>query len=405
MWVPLVEKAYAKLHGCYEVLKGGSVPYALADLTVGESENVDFAGLVREGSMWDRLSMFMAEKWLVGASVVVNGSTEALSPEGLLNKHAYGVLKVVELDGEKLIQLRNPWGKTEWNGKWSDNDPVWSSPELTARLNYKPDNDGLFWMGLQDFVTHFNRLYVCRLYLDAFGDKWHRTAVVGEWKGPSAGGCINYITWTDNPQYTFRPTEKTHFFASLGQNDGKLTKLPTSSIGLFVLRTDDVNARKTKAAPEEVVASCSFSDTREVTVCVELEAGQSYVIVPSTLKPGSEGTFVLSIYTNKPCPINFISSTGIVQAIEEQDIDFTIPGSGLSGLRQSDSNLTLRVSAHEISPYADQSATSRGHSEHSSQPRKSIGVRHKRRKTSKLDAPTFIVLVTSLLRSWWYSSE
>jgi hypothetical protein len=82
----------------------------------------------------------------------------------------------------------------------------------------------------------------------------------------------------------------------------------------------DVNARKTKAAPEEVVASCSFSDTREgldyspfpsaqmkhqhstclivfliadwgptVTVCVELEAGQSYVIVPSTLKPGSEG--------------------------------------------------------------------------------------------------------------------
>jgi hypothetical protein len=101
------------------------------------------------------------------------------------------VLKVVELDGEKLIQLRNPWGKTEWNGKWSDNDPVWSSsPELTvtaslslspscshfhlptspltsrrvpqARLNYKPDNDGLFWMGLQDFVTHFNRLYVCR---------------------------------------------------------------------------------------------------------------------------------------------------------------------------------------------------------------------------------------------------
>jgi hypothetical protein len=40
MWVPLVEKAYAKLHGCYEALKGGSVSYALSDLTVGESENV-----------------------------------------------------------------------------------------------------------------------------------------------------------------------------------------------------------------------------------------------------------------------------------------------------------------------------------------------------------------------------
>ncbi len=37
--------------------------------------------------------------------------------------------------------------------------------------------------------------------------------------------------------------------------------------------------------------------------------------------------------------------------------------------------------------------------------RKSIGVRYKRRKSSKLDAPTFIVLVASLLRSWLYSSE
>jgi hypothetical protein len=37
---------------------------------------------------------------------------------------------------------------------------------------------------LQLLLTH----NAPRLYLDAFGDKWHRTAVVGEWKGPSAGG-------------------------------------------------------------------------------------------------------------------------------------------------------------------------------------------------------------------------
>lgn len=40
--------------------------------------------------------------------------------------------------------------------------PLTSRRVPQARLNYKPDNDGLFWMGLQDFVTHFNRLYVCR---------------------------------------------------------------------------------------------------------------------------------------------------------------------------------------------------------------------------------------------------
>ena len=37
-WVPLMEKAYAKLHSCYEILNGGSMAEALVDLTAGVSE-------------------------------------------------------------------------------------------------------------------------------------------------------------------------------------------------------------------------------------------------------------------------------------------------------------------------------------------------------------------------------
>lgn len=33
MWVPLIEKAYAKLHRCYEALNSGSIASALTDLT------------------------------------------------------------------------------------------------------------------------------------------------------------------------------------------------------------------------------------------------------------------------------------------------------------------------------------------------------------------------------------
>lgn len=40
MWVPILEKAYAKLHGCYEALDGGSVNYAFVDLAAGVSDNV-----------------------------------------------------------------------------------------------------------------------------------------------------------------------------------------------------------------------------------------------------------------------------------------------------------------------------------------------------------------------------
>ena len=54
-------------------------------------------------------------------------------PCGVLAGHAYSVIDVIEIevvlqdpDGksiekmERLVRCRNPWGKKEWNGAWSD---------------------------------------------------------------------------------------------------------------------------------------------------------------------------------------------------------------------------------------------------------------------------------------------
>ena len=84
--------------------------------------------------------------------------------------HAYSILKVVEASDSngdvQLVQLRNPWGKQEWKGAFSDSDKKSWTRRLRNALNYDPDNadsdDGSFWMSFNDFTTNFENIYICR---------------------------------------------------------------------------------------------------------------------------------------------------------------------------------------------------------------------------------------------------
>lgn len=110
--------------------------------------------------------------------------------------HAYGILQAKEAEGKKFIHIRNPWGKGEWEGRWSDKSPLWTdslkvliTPEflnfLQKELNWMDANDGCFWMCIEDFVKYFNTFYKCNI----IDDKIKRIHLEGEWKGKSAGGC------------------------------------------------------------------------------------------------------------------------------------------------------------------------------------------------------------------------
>ena len=78
----------------------------------------------------------------------------------LVMDHAYAIVQLVELEGMRLVNIRNLWKKVNWNGAWSENSSLWT-PELKVQLGYKPD-DGTFWMSYRDFVTYFDRIILCR---------------------------------------------------------------------------------------------------------------------------------------------------------------------------------------------------------------------------------------------------
>ena len=45
---------------------------------------------------------------------------------GLTTGHAYSVIGVYELAGEKVLKMRNPWASERYKGPWKDSDSRWT---------------------------------------------------------------------------------------------------------------------------------------------------------------------------------------------------------------------------------------------------------------------------------------
>ncbi len=67
----------------------------------------------------------------------------------------------------RLLKLRNPWGKSEWDGQWSDNSEIWTE-ELLTRLKVDTQDDGVFWISVDDYIRFYNGANIAYLQ---FGSK------------------------------------------------------------------------------------------------------------------------------------------------------------------------------------------------------------------------------------------
>lgn len=88
--------------------------------------------------------------------------------ESIVPGHAYSLLDASEFDlkGTKtrLVKIRNPWGKKEWDGAWNDNDPRWNDvPEVVKKqLEFsKNAADGIFIMDFNEFPKYFENFQIC----------------------------------------------------------------------------------------------------------------------------------------------------------------------------------------------------------------------------------------------------
>ncbi|XP_069668676.1 calpain-A isoform X7 [Periplaneta americana] len=333
-WSALLEKAYAKLHGSYEALKGGTTCEAMEDFTGGVTEMYE---LNQSPSNLYRIMLKAYERSsLMGCSIEPDPNVlEAQTAEGLVKGHAYSITKVKYVDIQTprssgkipLIRLRNPWGnEAEWNGPWSDKSPEWRfiPDEEKEEIGLTFDDDGEFWMSYKDFQNHFSRLEICNLNPDSLSEeellrsdkrKWEMSMFEGEWvRGVTAGGCRNYLeTFWHNPQYRITledPDEEdednkcTVIVALMQKNRRSQRRMGmeclTIGFAMYHLQDPDnlpkpldLNFFKYNAS---VARSPSFINLREVSCRFKLPPGV-YCIVPSTFEANEEGEFILRVFS------------------------------------------------------------------------------------------------------------
>lgn len=164
-WPCLMEKAYAKLLGSYSRLHYGYLPDALVNLTGGVVTIINLYSFPSD--------LLMAVKTAAKAGSLMACTTpEGVTDEsevmenGLVSQHAYtvtGAEQIQHQNGwEEIIRLWNPWGNTEWKGRWGDRSQEWEEThDPRKRQLYENKDNGEFWMSCEDFQENFSCLFIC----------------------------------------------------------------------------------------------------------------------------------------------------------------------------------------------------------------------------------------------------
>jgi Ca2+-binding EF-hand superfamily protein len=308
-WVPIIEKAYAKLHGSYASLEHGCICEALQDLT-GEATEILDAHRIR----WSELLKLYEKGGLMGCAFnsgnykdmkTKQNELNKRKSDGILSDHAYAILELKEVEKIKFVLLRNPWGYKEWNGAWADRSPLWTS-EWQARFpDHKlNENDGRFYMCFEDFVDNFNQVYVLRR------DLQKKEIIRGVWEESTSMGSKQNALWIFNPRLEIGiPYPETHVIINLGQENLRRTLSKDAKyirsekgfdpIGMYLLDIVNCNA----VQHHGILKETAFTPTRDISMEYTVDNPNTIALIPCTYEPRKNSSFIITIHSNNPITV------------------------------------------------------------------------------------------------------
>ena len=190
-----------------------------------------------------------AEQWSQGAR------------QGIHDSHAYSVLKAVNYGKHRLLLVKNPWGKVEWNGPWSDGSKEWTV-EALQELGHSFGDDGIFWIPYEDFLNRYEAIWRTRLFTPDWNVTQRYTTVTVPWSGEYNDKSYQFVLpKASRTVIVLSKLDERYFIGLTGQYTFELA---------FRLHQSDQSAY--------IVRGYSSGD-RSAVAEVDLEAGQYDVLL------------------------------------------------------------------------------------------------------------------------------
>lgn len=201
-WINILEKCYAKAKGSYLALESGCYEQTIRELTgapilILDNSNENLLAGVKEAC---------GKKSIITASAgETEASRELLREVGLIPLHTYIIIDIYDLSQldesngnningnnfsgnlnginininnnlnvsnsqlifsnsnyDNILKIKNPWGKNQWIGDWSDYSNLWID-DLKMKLNYN-SQDNCFYMNFKDFKHYFSKIQICKVH-------------------------------------------------------------------------------------------------------------------------------------------------------------------------------------------------------------------------------------------------
>jgi len=330
-WPSLLEKAYAKAKGTYELLNNWLPIDACIELTGGCPERVRNMPALLHGDQRQVERLFHdILRANQNGNIPLVSCNHAKKMEdsqsrqqqtrklGLEPRYVYRITQVADLGhGRRIVRIKNcsGWTDPQWSGAWSPSDDAnWASVADGTRreLDGEAFHDGGFWIGFHDFLTHFDTIDFCHINRET-----DREVVFnGRWEiGLNAGGVQkgDFKNYAKNPQCFIElrspnaedPENLCSAVISLMQRRQQASKVKgVNKIGFRVYRVDKdaeeltsqfFSYRRNDGRHKAVAKTPTWQDGRESNIRVRLPPGK-YCIIPSTFLTDQQGDFILRVH-------------------------------------------------------------------------------------------------------------